>query len=76
MLSIYHPSGLVNVALLLTSSALVLPRSNAYYMVLHKHGDRLYAGVIATLSTQLKKVAAQVRRCRLLKLAAAFCSYP
>lgn len=35
---------------------------NAYNMVLHKFGDKLYTGLIRTLTMQLKQVAAEVEK--------------
>ena len=35
---------------------------NAYNMVLHKYGDRLYNGLIRTLTVQLKEVAMAIEQ--------------
>jgi hypothetical protein len=41
---------------------LLLPARNAYNMVLHKFGDRLYEGLTKTLKAHLRRVASQVEQ--------------
>jgi cullin 3 len=58
-------AGPARVALRLTAGALKSDAGlcrNAYNMVLHKFGDRLYNGLIATLKAHLRGVAAQVEQ--------------
>ena len=37
---------------------------NAYNMVLHKFGDKLYSGLVETITAHLRSVAAEIAACR------------
>ena len=37
---------------------------NAYNMVLHKFGDKLYSGLVETITLHLRSVAAEIQACR------------
>lgn len=39
-----------------------LPLRNAYNLVLHKFGDKLYNGLVKTLTAQLKLVASKIEQ--------------